>query len=766
MKALTAHRGKFAPFLLPLLVYASGPCSADTASGESPRGQYEIAEVIVTAEKITETLEKTPLSVTVFNQQKLEAMGAQQFADYAGSVPGLSFESLAPGEQRVLLRGVSDGVDTGLRGATQNVTGIYIDDMVVSNNQTSPDLNLFDVERVEVLKGPQGTLYGDGSVGGLIRIITHKPDPTKTEGVIEASGGDIDHGGGDYSLNGMYNTPIAGDQLALRIVGQYRDNQGFIDDVRHGLNDVNNLRQIGGRASVRWAPSDTLNLTLGVLSQKTTLGNDNDFNSVVGDLKRNSYYEEPKETRFNLYNATLDWNVGWANLVSSSSYATYDHIDHGDFTDFLETAIQSDFGVAGVILPSHSVLVSHSKTFSQEIRLSSVGSQRVTWIGGLYFYKINENDLEVDTSDGLFDFFANTLGSPLAGTPLDVGKDVAFLDPSQRNRRQFATFGELSYHFTDRLTGTVGGRWFNDKAVDTDDAGGVFAFGAAAVPIAHTTSDHNQVFRFRLADQLTDDALVYALASQGYRTGGNNPLNPATANNPIFPQTFNPDKLWNYELGFKTLWLDHRLTVNGSVFYIDWSNEQIEVALPGGYDIITNAAKTTIKGIEGDVSYVPTDGIELGINGSYLDAKLARDLVNNSDPANQVVIGRAGDQLTGVPKTQGSLYAQWHFPLAAGVEGVVRSDLQYVGRTGRFFAHDSRVPAPADEFQDYGDYSLVNLRGGAEWTDLSVMLYVKNLADRRAVFFRGLQGTSSTPTRDDVYVAQPRTIGVTVNKRF
>ena len=602
--------------------------------------------------------------------------------------------------------------------------------------------------------------------GGLIRVITHKADPTKTEGMIESSGGSIDHGGGDYSLDGMYNTPVVGDQLALRVVGQYRDNHGFIDDVRHGMKGVNNLRQIGGRASLRWVPSDALNLTFEVLSQKTTLGNDNDFNSVVGDLERNSYFEEPKETRFNLYNTTLDWNVGWAKLVSSSSYATYDHIDHSDFTDFLETAIQSDFGVSGVVLPSHAVVQQHSKTFSQEIRLSSVGTRRVTWIGGLYFYKIDEKDLEVDTSDGLFNFFANTLGSPLAGTPLDVGHDVAFLDPSERNRRQFATFGELSYHFTDRVTGTVGGRWFSDKLQDVDDAGGVFAFGAAALRIAKTTSDHNQVFRFRLADQFTDDALGYVLASQGYRTGGNNPLNPATVNNPIFPQTFNPDKLWNYELGFKTLWFDHRLTVNGAVFYIDWSNEQIEVALPGGYSIITNAGKTTIKGVEGDVTYSPAGGLELGINGSYLDATLARDLLDVSSPANPVVIGRAGDQLTGVPKTQGSLYAQWHFPLAVTVEGVVRSDLQYVGRTGRFFAHDSRVSAPADEFQDYGDYTLINLRAGAKWSDLSVMLYAKNVADRRAVFFRGLQGTSSTPTRDDVYVAQPRTIGVTVSKSF
>lgn len=739
---------------------------ARAAANSEARQTGELQEIIVTAEKISESLQRTPMSVTVFDNATLEAMGAQSFTDYAGSVPGLSFESLGSGEQRVVLRGVSDGVDTGLRTSTQNVTGIYIDDMVVSNNETSPDLNLFDVERVEVLKGPQGTLYGDGSVGGLIRVITHKADPTKTEGEIELSGGSIDHGGGDYSLNGMYNVPLIADRLALRLVGEYRDNQGFIDDVRHGVADVNNMRQIGGRASLRWSPTDDLNVTLGLLYQHTSLGNLNDYNSVIGYLERNSFFEEPKDTRFNLYNATLDWNLGWASLVSSSSYAIYNHEDHSDFTDFLESAIETDFGAPGAILPSHALQTQHSKTFSQEIRLASVSNQPLTWIAGLYFYKINEHDTETDASDGLFDFFANSLGFPLAGTPLDVGHDVAFLDDSQRNRRQFATFGELTYHFTSEVSATLGGRWFSDKADDVDDAGGVFAFGAAATRIEKTTSDHNQVFRFRLADQLSPDALIYALVSQGYRTGGNNPLNPATTNNPGFPQTFSPDKLWNYELGFKTRWFDERLTVNGAIFDIDWRNEQIEVQLPGGYSTIANAGRTKIKGVEGEITYIPLKGLEIGINGSYLNAKLAGDLLDNSDPTSPVVIGRSGDQLTGVPKAQGSAFAQWHRPLSTEIQGVIRSDLQYTGAIARYFASDQRVPVPAEDFQSYGNYVLMNLRAGLEWPNLSVMLYANNIADRHAVFFKGLQGTTITPTRDDVYIAQPRTIGMTVNKHF
>lgn len=728
-------------------------------------GPTTLEEVVVTAQKVSESSQKAALSLTVLSEERLRDMGAQSFVDYAASIPALAFESLAPGEQRVLLRGVSDGVDTGLSSQTQKVTGIYIDDMVVSNNYTSPDLNLFDVDRVEVLKGPQGTLYGDGSVGGLVRIITHKADPSKTAATVEASGASIDDGGGDYSLNGMYNAPLVKDKLALRLVAQYRDNQGFIDDVRNQLPDVNNLHQLGGRASFRWLARDDLTITLNGLYQRTQIGNLNDYNRLAGDLRRNTIFEEPKDTRFYLYNTTVDWRPGTLDLVSSTSYAVFDRRDREDFTDFLTTAIDSDFGVPGVVLPSHSYLRQHSRTFSEELRLTSPSHERVTWIGGLYFFKMDESDIEDDVSDGLFDFFGNALGFPIAGTSLDVGPDVAFVDPSEMHRKEFAAFGEGTLHVTGRISATAGARWFRDDLLNVDNAGGIFSGG----PVTHlqkSTDDHNQVFRFRLADQVTDDALLYALASQGYRTGGLNPLNPATTDNPLFPQAFGPDKLWNYELGTKTRWLGGRLMLNASLFYIDWRNEQIEVALPGGFDVIGNAGKTRIKGVEVDGAVRPIPSVEIGINGSYIQAQLAEDLINESDPNSPIVIGRAGDQLTGVPKTQGSAYTQWSWQLTASVDAFVRADVQYVGRTARFFAHDSRVPSPADQFEAYGDYTLVNLRMGAMWDRLRISVFANNILDRRAYFFRGLQGTSTVASRDDIYVAQPRTVGVTVSQEF
>ena len=727
-----------------------------------------LEEVVVTAEKIAQSVDKAPITVTVFDQAKLQEMGAQSFVDYAASVPALSFQSLAPGRQRVLLRGVSDGVGTGLRGSTQNVTGIYIDDMVVSNNSTAPDLNLFDVERVEVLKGPQGTLYGDGSVGGLLRVITNKADATRTAGLVEVSGGSVSEGGEDYSVNGMFNLPLVQDTLALRLTGQYRNVSGFIDDVRSGQEDVNDLEQTGGRFSLRWQPQENLAITASMLYQKTELGSSNDYNAFAGELNRNSIFLEPQQTTFKLSNLTLDWDLGAASLLSSSSYAIFDNQDKSDFTDFLSTAIDANFGFPGVMLPSHAVQTHHAKTFSQEFRLISPSDQRVTWLGGLYYYRMDEVNSELDVSDRLYDWLNDNLGFDVVGTPFDVGPgpDIAFRDlDAHDQRRQFAAFGEATYHFDERITATFGARWFRYEQSSTDNAGGIFN----GTPVLHDekeTSDHSQVFRFRVADQVTDDALLYALASQGYRTGGLNPLNPLAP--PDLPQAFDPDKLWNYEIGWKTRWFDRRVKFDGAIFYIDWKDEQIQVSLPGGFTTITNAGKTTIKGIEIDFSVSPLDGLELGVGGSYIDAKLARDLIQNPDdpPADQILIGKSDDQLTGVPTEQGSVYAQWTFPLTSTVMATVRGDLQYVGETSRYFEHDVRVPAPADEFSSYGDYSLVNLRAGAEWNGFTVTVFAKNLTDERAVLFRGLQGTSITPTRDDIYVAQPRTIGVTISKAF
>jgi len=724
--------------------------AANAATQAAPDGQAQgmaFEEVIVTAERMSQSAQTAPISVTVLGEQQLQEMGARSFTDYAPSVPALAFQSLAPGEQRILLRGVSDGVGIGLRGDTQNVTGVYIDDMVVSNNVTAPDLNLFDIERIEVLKGPQGTLYGDGSVGGLLRVITKKADPTRFEGSAEATYAAIAQGGSEYAVNGMVNLPVVDDKLAVRLVGQYQSNDGFIDDIERNQKDVNDLEQTGFRGSVRWVPSDTFSATLSALYQRTELGGGSDYNVVLGDLLRATIFGEPVDTKFSLYNATLDWNLGSATLTSSSSYSIYDRSTQTDFTDFLSTILAP--------LPSVSNQGQHSKSFAQEVRIATDAQRRLRGVAGLYYFTVDEDSFEHDVSHGLFDLFESA-GMPIDGTPFDVGEDVIFTDQATQERDQVAVFGELTYSITDALSATIGGRWFDDKLTNRDAAGGLVT-ESEPFDLEKHTHDDGQVFRARLADQFTPDVLMYAVASQGYRIGGLNPLNPATINDPSFPPSFDPDKLYNYEIGWKTRWLDQRLTLNGAVFYIDWDNIQIQIPLPTGFSIIGNAGSAKIQGAELELSILPLDNVELGISGSYIQAELGKDLVDDSDPLNPVIIGREGDQLTGVPKEQGSAYAQWRFPLGDALDGIVRGDVQYVGTIDRFFGTD---------VESYGDYTLGNLRFSLQWADVTVTAFVKNIGNERARFFRGQQATSAPEGREDIYVAQPRTIGVTLSKQF
>jgi iron complex outermembrane recepter protein len=701
---------------------------------------HTLQEIVVTAEKRSESIQKVPLDVTVLDQTKLTQMGATSLVDYANTIPSLSMESLAPGEQQVFLRGVTTVVDTSTRGSTQSTTGIYIDDMIVSNNVTAPDLDLFDVNRIEVLKGPQGTLYGDGSVGGLVRVITNKADPRQFSADLQATGGSIEHGGGDYGANAMANVPLVSDKLALRVVGQYRHNDGFIDDVVQNRRNVNSMTQWGGRASLAWDATARLNVTLNALYQGTALGAQNDYNLLLGDLKRGTIYPEPLNTIFKLYNATIKYDFGWSQLLSTSSYSTYYHRDDTDFTDFLATILP-------VTLPSLGRQGYDSRSVSEEMRLTSENARKLSWLLGLYYFRYKESNYEHDVSHGLFDFFS-AIGEPLQGTPFDVGPDVIFNDNAKISHTEYAGFGELTYHLARGFSATVGGRYFSDKLENQDDAGGVVS-GSPPTDLRASTNDTGSVYRFRLADQINARDLVYVLASEGYRIGGLNPLNPFTINDPTYPRAFQPDHLWNYEAGVKTGWLDGRLTIDGAAYHIDWQNMQIEVTLPTGFSEIANAGAASITGTELDVAYVPADWLALGINGSLIDAQLAKTSA----------IGEKGERLVGVPHQQGSAYVQGTFPMGSGMSGFVRLDADYMGTMRRFFG-------ALDNFETYGNYTLANFRTGLRRGDLSVTLFVSNLADRRAALFTGQQSTTTPTGRLDRYTNQPRTVGITVEESF
>lgn len=717
----------------------------DQAQNVASDGNAYEQDIIVTAEKRAQTAQSLPLAVTVKGEEELQRIGAQNFTDFAVTVPSLSFQSLAPGEQRVVIRGVSDTADSALRGAAQNTTGIYIDEAVVSNYITSPDLNLFDVNRVEVLKGPQGTLYGDGSAGGLIRIITNKANANEFEGRVQARFGSIRKGGLEKVLNGMVNVPLVDGKLGLRVVGQFRDADGFIDDVQRGIDNVNDVRQIGARASLRWEPTNDLNVTLAALIQRTDLNGRFDYEPARGDLKRGTFFAEPIDTDFNLYTAVVEWSPGPINIVSSTAFTEYDRLQRDDFSISLVS-------VFGALFPSIATLDQHGRSFSQEVRFSSNGEGPFNWVAGAYYYTFKERVNEFDVAQGSFDFIENVFGIPVRGTIFDIGEDALFESHDRNEQERYAVFGEATYDLTDSLSATAGLRWYKEKEGQTSSAAGVVLF---APPFTETTpplSNDGVAFRGRLTYAFDDDALIYALASQGYRSGGINPLNPVTVNDPNFPRGFENDSLWNYEFGWKTRLMDRRITFNGAAYFIDWKNIQVQLADPNnGFSFIANAGRAHIFGVELETLLNVTDFLTVGASGSLQKAELAEDTADPGLP------GEKGDRLVGVPSQQFSLFADAAFPLSGTTQGFVRGDLSYIGEIRRNFG-----PNPTT----YGDYTLVNLRAGVTFDTFEVTAFVHNLFDKRAAFSRVIAASGTPFETEVVNVAQPRTIGVSLTKSF
>lgn len=724
------------PFkVLPKFLLSSASVAACMMAA-SALAQETRDQIVVTGEKREQGLQDAPVSITVLTGQALQNLGADTFSDYAVTVPSLSFVSLAPGDQRVNLRGVSDSLEGG---STQGTTGFYLDDMSFTGTLFVPDLKIFDIQQVEILKGPQGTLYGDASVGGLIRIVTNKADPSQFEGAAQFTVSSTEHGGENYEVNGMVNAPLVQDKLALRLVGYYRSNGGFIDNLTLGEKDVNDEETFGVRGSLRYTPTDRLTFTANALFQDTEFGDRSfEFEEQDGDLNKTTFNNESLMSDFSIYNLTIENDFDFAQLTSSSSYSIFDHTLDTDFTDL----VQSIFGIP---LSSIGNIDSHQETFSQEVRLASTPDDGFfDWLIGLYYFNLDTDETETDVTEGLTDLLG------LAGTPFDVGTDVIFLGDFRNKQETFAAFGEASIHPTDKLTATFGARWFTNDLSSTEAGGGVVSESAPFV-LTRSASEDDVVFKFRLAYEANDGILLYALASQGFRAGGINSLNPFAINDPDFPPSFESDSLWNYEFGWKTALFDNQVFVNGAVFYIDWDNVQIQQTLPGGFTIIGNGGAAHSVGVEGDVLIQPSEYFSLAFGGSYIDAQLDADAL--------ALGAMDGDRLPGVPKVKFFATPEVRFPIFENWDAFVRGNVSYTSDMVRGFGADASVI--------FGDYVLANVSAGVETDDgFSVTVFMENAGDERAALLKtvALRGTAFEST--EISVPRPRTIGVTLRKDF
>jgi len=753
---------------------ASGPDSVTAPmSASAHEGQAQLEEVVVTAQKRTESLQNVPIAVSALSSATLEALGAVDFTDYARTVPGLSFTDLGTGREIPAIRGINPS-------AGSPTVSFYIDETPIPaaqgnlmRSQANPDL--IDLDRIEVLRGPQGTLYGSSSMGGTIRLIPTAPALNELEGWAELGATDTHTSGNAAGANAtaVLNVPIVSGVLATRLAVWYRDDDGFITR-RWGPNTTTDPTQFqgtqynvasqdlrGGRLSLRYVPSEALEIT-GLLyrDERSANGLQDYTGGVLNPNQSLTQVElanvpEPSWTQFTLSNITAKLILGNVKLTSATSYYQSGLIVNEEGTAFADS-------VFGFIFPNHDQETHTDTNFTEELRIATnepVGG--LSAIGGLYFNEDHDHDFYDIAVPGWNAEFA-PLG-PTDPSGLYAQNNILYYGAFVEHERELSEFGELTYAFTSQLKLTGGVRHYDISNSLAGYSEGLYNNNET---IPQSASGHytGTLYKGTLAYQMTTDRLLYTTYSEGFRPGfGNYPLPPSCAASlqaaglSAAPSQVNPDSVKNYEIGAKTQWFDRRLGLNVSVYHIDWTGIQQELFLSCGYPLYSNAGKAISNGAEIEIPAQFTQQLAGGISASYTQARLGQN-----EPAFQAL---RGDQIDDVPLWQASAHTDYSFPLSATLRGVARLNLQY---TGSSYANYNRLPTSSERDPTYFLPSLLLLNGRFEvhqgrW---SGALFADNLIDRTSR--QDVQNSliAQVPGRPRYVVNRPRMFGITIRKEF
>ena len=720
---------------------ADGAATARSASAVST-----LEEVVVTATKRAQNVQDVPASVSVQSGELLLERRQEQLSDYAAYVPGLNVGNLGKaGLASVNLRGVSSVSDAASVGA-------YLDEVPLgsSSRYGSPanqilDLLPYDLDRLEVLRGPQGTLYGAGSMGGLIKYVLKNPSLTGSDGEVGADVGTIDGAGSvSYSARAVANVVLAKDVLGLRVSLYDKFSPGFIDNAFTGHKDVNAQRQQGGRVALLWQPSADLSVKLGAVIYRnaaddggtvsytgfqatpTTDGSSiGTYSNPVGDLKQTHAFPQGFRENLGIYTATIDWKPGSVEVISATGYSSQRTTTSVDNT----TAVGG--AAAGLLgLPPGSLLYGSTdiglKKFTEELRVSSQQGQKFEWLlGGFYTderVSLIGSNLKLYLSDYTY----------LTDLPFGRTQDSSY--------KEYAVFGDGTWHVTDKFDVSAGLRYASNK----QDVSGT---GALPTATSESVTTWSVSSRYRFAP----DAMVYGRIATGYRPGGLNTVILPTQ----VPPSVNSDKLTSYEVGIKSEFLDRRALLNVTAFYIDWKDIQLN-STQNGNTVLTNGGKATPKGVEISGAYSPVGGLTLGANAAYTQSELTS--------ASPGAFFLTGYQLPGVPKFSYSLTADYSWAAMSDWTAHVGGGFRWVDKVWLTGVEQTGQAAPAVEAPSY---SLVNLNASLTRGPLTLKLYGSNLANKRAIQ-GGLEliNILNQPQQGDFWIVQPRAYGVGFDYKF
>jgi iron complex outermembrane recepter protein len=708
------------------LALAEGSARADTPDSN------ELADIVVTAQKTSEPLSKVPISIAAVSGATLADEHITDYSDLSRAVPNLSFTSFGgPGQSNIEIRGISSQAGSA-------TTGIYLDDVpinvlnIYTTGATEP--RFFDIDRVEVLRGPQGTIYGASSMGGTIHFVSNQPDVHAVSGQVHSSVGGTQGGGVNYEGDSVVNLPIVEDVAALRIGALYEHESGWIDranpDGSIAARKINDFNTTVVRATVKVQPTEALTITPAVFLQRVTAGGQDLFGLALPPFESPTLLPETSRDESAITSLTINYDFGWSDLTSVTGYFWRKDDRNIDGTvydsQYLGGSLQAQFGFGGAAisaLPAPVQFNTGVNQVHQELRLASKPQgpdDKWAWIGGLYYSKTRTSLLDNEHISN----FNSTFDSVYGDTPLNVlgtafPNDLVYYALSEFVNTEKAVFGQVTYTVLPGLKVTAGARYeeaSEDLAFVTEGY-----FGGGTPPFSSSAKGHALTPKAVIAYDVSASTMVYASAAEGFRDGGvNRPVPVPLCSADLAglgltqaPTDYKSDKLWSYELGVKSRTLQNSVVMTGALYDIRWTNIQTDIILPTcTFDIKDNIGSAESRGVEGQIDARVNDHVALTLGGNYTSAKIVTPVT---------LLGvQKGDHVPGVPDYSINTSAEYSQPFEFGGRGSVRVNAQWIGASqGTIIHNDPDFNRPS--------YFVMGASGGMRWGHCDVSLFITNL---------------------------------------
>jgi len=689
--------------------FDSAEAEVSLTAGESTGQDFVLAlvsffnNITVTAQKREQEILDVPASITAVGGAAIENQGVTNLKEIQGTIPGLSIIETGPGTQRTQIRGIS---------SPQNLptVGVYFDEMPITAESAGAgvDVRLLDLERVEVLRGPQGTLYGESSMGGTIKYVTRDPQLDELGVTFDSAYGTVTEGSATYRANAVVNIPVVEGKFGLRVLAGTEHYPGWVDHPARGVEDTNEGDSTTFRIKGLWVVSDRFVASLMLQGQDTDF---EDQNYADEDRTAPFVLAQPVHEKSKIANLVLTYDFGGFSLLSSTGYLDR---EGGGAYDF--TALYAPIFPPGLIDSVALTYGGDADTLTQEFRLSSNGSERLTWTAGAYYRKFDGTNFNLSV----------TTPNPF---PFEL-----FVANNDDTTTQTALFGQIDYAVSEKFSATFGLRYFRDKRERSSSVG---QFGPPADNPDQSGTYTATSPRLVLSYRPSDDSLIYASASKGFRSGGFNLVPPGCD----ISTNYDPETLWTYEIGTSTSLSSGQFVIQGALYHNDWSDIQTLTLCPGTFVALTdNVGKASGNGADFQLTITPVRPLQFTLSGGINDSTYGKDSLAHSD----------GDQIDYASKYNYAIAADWTFLWGRKLPGMLHADYQVVGPFDLNFRNYGFEPLSSDKI------GMLNARLGMTIGVFQLSVYGQNLLDDNGAIVPAIPfGGVPSAVRP-----RPRTIGV------